>query len=75
MEVRCNLFVDKSKSSSAWAFSNFRVFTSSRKRVRNREISPAALRYIVKSTKLFCEMTDIEIAWNKICEKENEKSF
>ena len=30
------------------------------------EISPATLKNFVKAIKLFCEMTDIEIKWNKI---------
>jgi len=67
MEVRCNLFVDKSKSNHNWAFSKIIEFLQFQKeRTENREISPATLRNFVKAIKLFCEMTDIDISWKKI---------
>lgn len=67
MDVRCNLFVDKSRTTSGWAFSQILIFLQFQKdRVENREISPATLRNFVKSIKLLCEMTDIEIGWKRI---------
>jgi hypothetical protein len=67
MDVRCNLFVDKSRTNPGWAFSQILNFLQFQKdRVENREISPATLRNFVKSIKLLCEMTDIEIVWKRI---------
>lgn len=67
MNVRCNLFVDKSKTNPRWAFSQILNFLQFQKeRVENREISPATLRNFVKSIKLLCEMTEIEIGWKRI---------
>jgi hypothetical protein len=67
MDVRCNLFVDKSRSIPGWAFSQILKFLQFQKdRVENREISPATLKNFVKSIKLLCEMTDIEIGWKRI---------
>ena len=67
MEVPCTLFVDKSRSNPTWAFFQILEFLQFQKeRVENKEISPATLRNFVKSIKLFCEMTDIDIAWRKI---------
>lgn len=67
MDVRCNLFVDKSRATPGWAFSQILTFLQFQKdRVENREISPATLRNFVKSIKLLCEMTDIEIGWKRI---------
>jgi hypothetical protein len=67
MNVRCNLFVDKSRTTPGWAFSQILIFLQFQKdRVENREISPATLRNFVKSIKLLCEMTDIEVGWKRI---------
>jgi hypothetical protein len=45
MNVRVNLFVDKSKATPGWAYSQILIFLQFQKgRVENREISPATLR-------------------------------
>lgn len=67
MEIRCNLFADKAKTNSNWAFSKILEFLQYQKaRVEQGQISPATLRNFVKSIKLFTEMTDIDIPWKKI---------
>ncbi len=67
METRCNLFAEKSRLAPKWAFSKTLEFLQFQKeRVESAEISPATLRNFVKAIKLFCEMSDIEIAWKKI---------
>ncbi|MGD9533392.1 MAG: hypothetical protein AB7V56_06450 [Candidatus Nitrosocosmicus sp.] len=67
MDVRCNLFVDKSRTTPGWAFSQILNFLQFQKeRVEKREISPATLKNFVKAIKLLCEMTDIEIGWKRI---------
>jgi hypothetical protein len=67
METRCNLFAEKSRLTSKWAFGKILEFLQFQKdRVDRGEISPATLRNFVKAIKLFCDMADIEIAWKKI---------
>jgi hypothetical protein len=67
MDIRCNLFAEKARSNSKWAFNNVIGFLQFQKeRVENEEISPATLKNFVKAIKLFYEMADIEIKWNKI---------
>ncbi len=67
MDIRCNIFAEKSISNSKWAFSKILEFLQFQKeRVENEEISPATLRNFVKAIKLFCEMSDIDITWKKI---------
>lgn len=67
MELRCNIFAEKAKSNKDWAFTKILEFFSFQKeRVENKVITPATLRNFVKAIKLFCEMTEIEIAWKRI---------
>jgi hypothetical protein len=67
MEDRCNLFAASGIKDPNWAFHCIIKFLQSqRERVEKAEITSATLRNYVKSIKLFCEMTDIPIAWKKI---------
>jgi integrase len=67
MDIRCNIFAEKSTSNSKWVFSKILKFLRFQKeRVENEEISPATLQNFVKAIKLFCEMSDIDITWKKI---------
>ena len=67
LEDRCNLFAEKGIKDPNWAFNcvvNFSQFQ--KERVEKEEITGATLRNYVKAIKLFCEMSDIPIAWKKI---------
>jgi hypothetical protein len=67
MEERANLFAEKGIRDPSWAFhSTIKFLQFQRGRVEREEITGATLRNYVKSIKLFCEMSDIPIAWRKI---------
>jgi hypothetical protein len=67
MEHRCNTFADKGKGDLRWATSQVITFLQFQKdRVQKGEITAATLRNFVKSIKLFCESSDIQIPWKKI---------
>src|SRR5215207_1370149 len=67
MEERCNMFAAKGKKDPNWAFNCIIKFLQYQKeRVEREEITGATLRNFVKAIKLFCEMSDIPISWNKI---------
>ena len=51
----------------SWAFNKIIIFLQFQKdRSVRGEITPATVRNFVKALKLFCEMSDIHIPWNKI---------
>ena len=67
MEQRCNAFADKGKDDIRWTISQIIKFLQFQKdRVQKSEITAATLRNFVKSIKLFCESSDIQIPWKKI---------
>jgi hypothetical protein len=67
MEQRCNLFAAKGLNDPNWAFGSVVKFLQFQKeRVQREEITGATLRNFVKAIKLYCEMSDIPIAWKKI---------
>jgi hypothetical protein len=67
MKERCNLFATDGIRDPIWGFRCIIKFLQfQRERVETEEITGATLRNYVKSIKLFCEMTDIPIAWKKI---------
>jgi hypothetical protein len=67
MENRCNIFAKNGIKDPNWAFSSIVKFLQFQKeRVEKEEITGATLRNFVKAIKLFCEMSDIPIAWKKI---------
>lgn len=67
MEERCNLFAENGKRDPNWAFHRIvRYLQFQRERVERGEITGATLRNYVKAIKLFCEMTDVPVAWKKI---------
>jgi hypothetical protein len=67
IEKRCNLFAAKGKKDPNWAFNCIIKFLQYQKeRVEREEITGATLRNFVKAIKLFCEMSDVPISWNKI---------
>ena len=67
IEERCNYFADKGTKDPNWAFSCIvRFLQFQKERVEKEEITGATLRNFIKAIKLFCEMADIPIQWNKI---------
>ena len=67
IEEKARTFVTRSRNDRTWAFNNIMKFTYFHKqRVDRKEITGATVRNYVKSIKLFCEMADIPIQWNKI---------
>jgi len=67
MEQRCNTFAYRARTDYNWAFNNILRFLQSQKeRVQRKEITGGTLRNYVKTIKMFCEVTDIIIPWNKI---------
>jgi hypothetical protein len=60
-------FTERGKKEPDWVFVNVLRFAHAQKEmVANGEIRPATLRNYIKAFKLFWEMNDIVIAWNKI---------
>jgi hypothetical protein len=66
MKVRCNEFASSGLKDPSWAFHCIiRFMQFQRERVEREEIASSTLRNFVKAIKLFCEMSDIAIAWKK----------
>jgi hypothetical protein len=67
MKERCNEFASSGLKDPSWAFHCIiRFMQFQRERVEREEITSSTLRNFVKAIKLFCEMSDIAIAWKKI---------
>ena len=67
MKERCNEFASKGLHDPSWVFHCIvRFMQFQRERVEREEITSSTLRNFVKAIKLFCEMSDIAIAWKKI---------
>ncbi len=67
IENKTKNFANKRKEDSEWAFNsvlNFRI--SLKERFDKKELAPGTIRNYVKSIKLFCTMSDIQIPWDKI---------
>jgi hypothetical protein len=57
----------KGRADNAWAFNNIIKFIQLQKdRFNRKEITAGTIRNYVKSIKLFCQMADVSIAWEKI---------
>jgi hypothetical protein len=67
LQERCNYFAKQGKNDPAWAFSNiFRYIQSEKNRVEHKQITGGTLRNSIKTIKMFCEISDLPIAWKKI---------
>jgi hypothetical protein len=67
IERRCNHFAAMATKDQRWTFSTIIGFLQYQKdRVERDEITAATLYNFVKAIKLFCEMSDVPIAWKKI---------
>ena len=66
LEEQCNLFAVKGLEDHKWAFNNIiRFLQYQKERVERAEITGGTLRNFVKTIKLFCEMSEIPIHWEK----------
>lgn len=67
MKERCNEFASKGLKNPNWAFHCIvRFMQFQRERVEREEITSSTLRNFSKAIKLYCEMSDVAIAWKKI---------
>jgi hypothetical protein len=67
LEDKARVFAKISRGDSAWAFNNIIRFIQLQKdRFNRKEITAGTIRNYVKSIKLFCQMADISIAWEKV---------
>lgn len=67
MKERCNEFASKGLKDPKWALHGIiRFMQFQRERVEREELTAATLRNFLKAIRLFCEMSDIPIAWKKI---------
>jgi hypothetical protein len=67
LEDIARLFAEKGRNDNIWAFNSIlRFIQLLKERVDRKEITAGTIRNYVKSIKLFCQMADISIAWDKI---------
>jgi integrase len=67
LQDRARVFAEMGTKDSIWAFNTILGFMQILKeRVGRKEITAGTIRNYVKSIKLFCQMADIPIAWDKI---------
>jgi integrase len=67
LEEKARRFANRGRTDNGWAFSSIIKFLQLQKeRFNQREITAGTIRNYVKSIKLFCQMADVSIAWEKI---------
>ena len=67
LQDKSRVFAEKGRIDNVWAFNNILKFIQLLKeRVDRKEITAGTIRNYVKSIKLFCQMADISIPWEKI---------
>jgi hypothetical protein len=67
IEEKAREFAKKGKDNSEWAFDTILNFIIGLKdRFDKKELAAGTIRNYVKSIKLFCTMSDIQIPWDKI---------
>jgi hypothetical protein len=67
LEDKARVFAKIGRGDSVWAFNNIIRFIQLQKdRFNRKEITAGTIRNYVKSIKLFCQMADVSIAWEKI---------
>jgi hypothetical protein len=67
LEDKAIIFAEKGRNDNIWAFNGILSFIQLLKeRVDRKEITAGTIRNYVKSIKLFCQMADISIPWEKI---------
>ena len=67
LEDKARTFAKEAENDSIWAFNGILKFILSLKdRADRKEITGGTIRNYVKSIKLFCQMADISVPWDKI---------
>lgn len=67
LKDKARVYAKGARNDSIWAFNGILKFIQSLKdRADRKEITGGTIRNYVKSIKLFCQMADIPIAWDKI---------
>jgi integrase len=67
LEDKSRAFAEKGRNDNVWAFNSIlRFIQLLKERVDRKEITAGTIRNYVKSIKLFCQMADISIPWEKI---------
>jgi integrase len=67
LEDKARIYTNEVRNDTIWAFNSILKFIQSLKnRADRKEITGGTIRNYVKSIKLFCQMADITIAWDKI---------
>ena len=67
LETKARAFAERGKHTDGWAFNSILEFMQFQKeRFNRKEITAGTIRNYVKSIKLFCQMADIHILWDKI---------
>ena len=67
LEDKSRVFAEKGRDDNIWAFNGILKFIQLLKeRVDRKEITAGTIRNYVKSIKLFCQMAEIPIPWDKI---------
>ena len=67
LETKARAFAERGKHTDGWAFNSILEFMQFQKeRFNRKEITAGRIRNYVKSIKLFCQMADIHILWDKI---------
>jgi hypothetical protein len=64
---QAKLFLTNARKNAQWAEAELmRFITFQRKRVESREIVGSTIRNYIKATKLFCQMNDLVLNWDKV---------
>jgi hypothetical protein len=67
LEDKARFFAGKGKYDNMWAFNSILEFLQMQKeRFNRKEITAGTIRNYVKSIKLFCQMADVSVPWEKI---------
>lgn len=67
IEERCNRFAEKAQKEINWAINKIIIFLQFEKeRTEKGEITAGTLSNFAKALKLFCEICDVNIPWQKI---------
>lgn len=65
LEDKARAFAERGKDDSLWTFSSILEFLQTQKERYNR-ITAGTIRNYVKSIKLFCQIAEVSIPWDKI---------
>lgn len=67
LEDQARVLAERGRDDSLWAFSSILEFLQVQKeRFDRKEITAGTIRNYLKSIKLFCQMADVSIPWDKI---------